>query len=119
MRISDWSSDVCSSDLEAREVAEKFEAFFLSQVVEHMFTGLEPDALFGGGQAEGVYRSMLFREYGAAVARSGGLANRDMVQQEILRVQVEPKQLLQLPLGSTPVSDNLCHSPVGETTQWR
>lgn len=76
-----------SNPEEAREAAEKFEAFFLSQFVEHMFAGLEPDALFGGGEAEGVYRSMLFQEYGASIARSGGIGISDMVQKEILRLQ--------------------------------
>lgn len=72
---------------EARQAAEDFEAFFLSQIVEHMFAGLEPDALFGGGEAEGIYRSMLFQEYGAAIARSGGVGISDMVQKEILKLQ--------------------------------
>ena len=35
----------------ARQAAEEFEAFFLSQMFEHMFSGIEPDALFGGGRA--------------------------------------------------------------------
>ncbi|WP_119459795.1 rod-binding protein [Rhodospirillaceae bacterium SYSU D60014] len=81
-----------SNPEEARETAEKFEAFFLSQVVEHMFAGVEPDPLFGGGQAEGVYRSMLFQEYGAAIARSGGIGISDMVQKEILRLQEVQQQ---------------------------
>jgi Rod binding domain-containing protein len=71
----------------ARRTAEDFEAFFLSQVFEEMFAGLEPDALFGGGSAERTYRSLLFQEYGKAVARSGGVGLADSVQREILKLQ--------------------------------
>lgn len=72
---------------EAQKAAEEFEAFFLSQMFEHMFSGIEPDALFGGGGGEAVYRSMLFQEYGKAVARQGGIGLADMVRNEILKLQ--------------------------------
>lgn len=71
----------------ARKTAEDFEAFFLSQVFEEMFAGVEPDAMFGGGAAEQTYRSMLFQEYGKAVAKSGGVGLADAVQREILKLQ--------------------------------
>ena len=71
----------------AKKTAEDFEAFFLSQMFEHMFSGIEPDALFGGGQGEEVFRSMMFQEYGKAVARQGGIGLADMVQKEIIKLQ--------------------------------
>lgn len=71
----------------AKRTAEDFEAFFLTQMFEHMFAGVEPDAMFGGGEGEQVYRSMLFQEYGKAVARQGGIGLADMVQKEILKLQ--------------------------------
>lgn len=70
-----------------RRTAEDFEAFFLSQMFEHMFSGIEPDALFGGGQGEAVFRSVMFQEYGKAVARQGGVGIADMVQREMLKLQ--------------------------------
>lgn len=77
-----------SRDAEAtRRTAEDFEAFFLSQMFEHMFSGVEPDALFGGGQGEAVFRSMMFQEYGKSVARQGGIGIADMVQKEMLKLQ--------------------------------
>jgi Rod binding domain-containing protein len=72
---------------EVRKTAEDFEAFFLSQMFEHMFSGIEPDALFGGGQGEAVFRSMMFQEYGKSVARQGGIGLADMVQKEMLKLQ--------------------------------
>lgn len=71
----------------ARAAAEDFEAFFLTQVFEQMFTGVEPDAMFGGGQGESVFRSIMLQEYGKAVAQRGGIGLADAVQKEILKLQ--------------------------------
>jgi Rod binding domain-containing protein len=79
---------VSSRDAEAtRKTAEDFEAFYLSQMFEHMFAGVETDSMFGGGQGEEVFRSMLFQEYGKAVAKQGGIGLADMVQKEMLKLQ--------------------------------
>jgi Rod binding domain-containing protein len=72
---------------EVGRTAQDFEAFFLSQMFEHMFSGIEPDAMFGGGEGEEVFRSMLFQEYGKAVAKQGGIGLADMVQKEMLKLQ--------------------------------
>ena len=71
----------------AQRTAQDFEAFFLAQMFEHMFSGVEPDAMFGGGEGEQVFRSMMFQEYGKTVARQGGIGLADMVQKEILKLQ--------------------------------
>ncbi len=71
----------------ARRAAEDFEAFFIAQMMDEMFAGIEPDSLFGGGVAEGPLRSLLFQEYGKAVAGGRGIGIADMVQKEILRLQ--------------------------------
>lgn len=71
----------------AKRTAEDFEAFFLAQMFEHMFSGVEPDAMFGGGEGEDVFRSMMFQEYGKAVAKQGGIGVSDLVQKEILKLQ--------------------------------
>jgi flagellar protein FlgJ len=71
----------------ARKSAEDFAAFFYSQTLETMFSGLGNDALFGGGNAETVFRSLMLQEYGKVVARSGGLGITDAVQREIIHLQ--------------------------------
>jgi len=43
----------------ARQAAEKFEAFFIGQYLEYMFAGIRTDGMFGGGNAENIYRSMM------------------------------------------------------------
>jgi flagellar protein FlgJ len=71
----------------AREAAEEFEALFLAQMIEHMFTGIETDGLFGGGHGEEIFRSMLFQEFGKTLSRAGGVGIADAVQREILKTQ--------------------------------
>ncbi|MFN4088615.1 MAG: rod-binding protein [Alphaproteobacteria bacterium] len=71
----------------ARRTAQEFEAVFVGQMVSHMFAGLQEDALFGGGQAGDLYRSMLNEEYGRAIAKSGGVGVADQVMKQILALQ--------------------------------
>lgn len=67
--------------------AQDFEAMFLAQMLAPMFESLESDALFGGGPAEDIYRSLLADEYGKAISRSGGVGVADQVRAELLRLQ--------------------------------
>lgn len=71
----------------ARAAAQDFEAFFLTQVFEEMFAGIGPDPLFGGGAGEETFRSLMFQEYGTAIAHGRGVGIADRVQQEILKLQ--------------------------------
>lgn len=70
-----------------RELAEEFEALFLSQMLAPMFENLQTDGPFGGGASEAIYRSLMVEEYGNAIAEAGGLGIADNVQREILRIQ--------------------------------
>jgi Rod binding domain-containing protein len=71
----------------AHKTAQDFEGFFLSQVFENMYAGVGTDSLFGGGNAETVYRSLLLQEYSKVAAKAGGVGIADAVQREILRAQ--------------------------------
>ncbi|HUZ72608.1 MAG TPA: rod-binding protein [Stellaceae bacterium] len=71
----------------ARAAAKKFTSFFLQQSFESMFKGLGNDKLFGGGEGEAIYRSLLLQEYSKVAAQSGGLGIADAVQREILQAQ--------------------------------
>jgi peptidoglycan hydrolase FlgJ len=66
--------------------AEDFEAVFLSQMLQHMFDGIEPDETFGGGHAEEVYQSFMVEEYGKIIARSGGIGMKDHVLRQMEQV---------------------------------
>lgn len=76
-----------SDPKKARAAAESFEAFFIGQYLEHMFAGIRTDGMFGGGQGENVYRSMMMQEYGKSLAANGGLGIADTVYQSILQLQ--------------------------------
>ena len=71
----------------AKKAGEDFEAFFLSQSFENMFSGIEADPLFGGGNGESVYRSLLVQEYSKVAAKSGTTGISADVTREILRLQ--------------------------------
>lgn len=70
-----------------REAAQGFEAFFLSQMLSHMFAGLEADPLFGGGHGEEVWKSLMIDEYAKATARKGGIGIADHVMTVMLQAQ--------------------------------
>jgi flagellar protein FlgJ len=72
---------------QAAKTAEDFEAFFLGQMLQPMFNGLEAEAPFGGGHAEKIWRTMMVDEMGKAMAEAGGIGIADQVQREILRLQ--------------------------------
>ena len=69
----DKAGPLAAVEAKAREVAEEFEGFFISMMLETMSSGLEIDPIFGGGHGEAVYRSMLNDEYARTFARAGGI----------------------------------------------
>ncbi|KAA0683611.1 rod-binding protein [Roseomonas genomospecies 6] len=70
-----------------RQSANEFESVFVSQMLGHMFDGIEVDETFGGGHGEEMFRSMLTNEYGKQMSRSGGFGIADQVYRELLRAQ--------------------------------
>ena len=74
-------------EAQALEIAEQFEALFLSQMLAPMFESLKTDGPFGGGSSEGIYRSLMVEEYGKSIAQAGGLGIAEAVQREILKMQ--------------------------------
>lgn len=70
-----------------RRIAQEFEAVFLSEMLAPVFDSVDTDGLFGGGQSEKIFRSMMVEEYGKAIARSGSVGIADAVQREILKMQ--------------------------------
>ena len=71
----------------ARRTGEEFEALFLSSIMENLFAGVASDGPFGGGKAEGMWRSVMLQEYGKVTAKAGGVGIAANVQREILRLQ--------------------------------
>jgi len=80
-----------SNQANARKAAQDFEAVFLKQMFEQMYTGIEGDGPFGGSGAGGVWRSFLTDAYAKSFARAGGIGIADAVYQTLL-VQQEAGQ---------------------------
>lgn len=72
---------------DVRRAAEDFEAQFLSQMLTHVFEQIEVDPMFGGGNAEEMYRSLLVEQYGKQIVKAGGLGIADAVQKQLLSMQ--------------------------------
>ena len=72
---------------QTRKTAEDFEAFFLTQMLQHMFKDVPTGGYFGGGYSEGVYRSLMLQQYGHILAKAGGIGIGNMVQSELMRLQ--------------------------------
>lgn len=71
----------------ARTAAKNFEAFFVTSMLESMYAGMKPDATFGGGNGEQMYRSLLNQEYGKEIAQQGSLGISDHILSEMIRLQ--------------------------------
>jgi len=70
-----------------RETAERFEASFLSQMLKPMFEGLSTEAPFGGGEAEGTWRSFLIDAMAEQTVKAGGIGLADTVVAEMVKMQ--------------------------------
>ena len=75
-----------------RETAERFEASFLAQMLKPMFEGISTDGPFGGGEAEGTWRSFMIDEMAKQTVRAGGIGLADTVVSEMIRMQTERSQ---------------------------
>jgi len=86
-RFKPSSAEMALSDKSAKRVAQEFEAMFLSEMLSPVFESADTDGLFGGGEGEKIFRSLMVQEYGKAIAQSGGVGIADAVQREILKMQ--------------------------------
>ena len=70
-----------------RDTAERFEATFLSSMLQQMFDGVEPAAPFGGGPGEAMFKSFLTDAMAKQMAKGGGIGIAAQVQREMLKMQ--------------------------------
>ena len=69
------------------EAATEFESQFLSLMIENMFTGIDGEGMFGGGNSETIYRSFMADEYARSISESGGIGIADSVRAQLLKLQ--------------------------------
>ena len=71
----------------AKEAAQNFEAMFLSNMFQEMFTDIDGDGPFGGSGALKVWRSFMTDQYAKAFAKAGGIGIAPAVYDAILKEQ--------------------------------
>lgn len=71
----------------ARTAAQQFESVFVSQFLGSMFEGISTDGPFGGGQGEGMFRSLLLDEYGKQIEKQGGFGLSAAITRQLLSAQ--------------------------------
>lgn len=74
------------------ETAEDFEAFFITKMMESMYAGVSTDGMFGGGNGEKMYRSLLLNEYGKVMAQTGTVGVKDDIMRSIIQMQEQMSQ---------------------------
>ena len=70
-----------------KKVAQQFEGVLISQMLNSMFEGIKTDGMFGGGEGEEMFRSMMIDEYGKQIVKQGGLGLSTQVTNELLKRQ--------------------------------
>jgi len=71
----------------AMAAAQDFEAVFLNNMFQQMFTDTGGEGPMGGGGATGVWRSFLTDEYARSFARAGGVGIAPQVYNSLLAQQ--------------------------------
>jgi peptidoglycan hydrolase FlgJ len=79
--------DQLAKRADIRKTAEKFEASFLSVMLQEMFDEVEVDAPFGGGQGEQMFKSFLSDAMAKQMVAGGGVGLSDTVAKEMLKLQ--------------------------------
>lgn len=67
--------------------AQDFEAVFLTNMMQSMFTDVGEEGPLGGGAGTDAYRSMLADQYGRNIAAAGGVGIAAQVRSELLALQ--------------------------------
>jgi Rod binding domain-containing protein len=70
-----------------RETAQKFEASFLSVMMQSMTAGMKTPEIGGGGTGEDMFKSLLSEEMAKQVTKSGGIGVAAAIQKEMLKMQ--------------------------------
>jgi flagellar protein FlgJ len=70
-----------------RKAASEFESVFISQFLGSMFEGIKTDGMFGGGEGEEMFRSLMLDQYGKKIADQGGFGLADSITRSLVQHQ--------------------------------
>lgn len=80
------------SDAKIDKSAQEFEAMFLGEMTTIMFEGVGDDPMFGGGNGEKMFRSLLTQEYGKAMAAGTGTGIATEMKKMMLQIQEQQQK---------------------------
>jgi len=81
------TQDTSKVDAKTKASAQDFEAVFISEMLSHMFEGLKPDPVFGGGSGEKMFQGMMVQEYGKMMAKGQGIGISQQLQTVMMQMQ--------------------------------
>lgn len=67
--------------------AQEFEAVFIKEMMQSMFTGLEEGGTYGNSEGSEAWRSMLLNQYAGEISKSGGVGIAASVHSQLLQLQ--------------------------------
>jgi Rod binding domain-containing protein len=71
----------------ATKAAKEFESVFISQFLGSMFSDVKTDGMFGGGQGEEMFRSLMIDQYAKQLEQRGGFGLAESVTRQLLKTQ--------------------------------
>jgi Rod binding domain-containing protein len=83
-------SPTAGKNIEA--AARDFEAVFIGQMFEQMWSEIKTDGPMGGGSGERVFRSLMIQDIGRQLAAQGGIGLADVVKRELIAMQEEGRR---------------------------
>ncbi len=69
------------------KTAEKFEASFLTSMLQNMFSKVDTSPPFSGGEGEDMWKSFLAEAMAKQMAKHGGVGVSKAVEREMLKLQ--------------------------------
>ncbi len=67
--------------------AKEFESMFIGEMLTPMFDTVPTDSEFGGGEAEGTWKSLMIQQYGKQVSAAGGIGLSDSIKAKMIEMQ--------------------------------
>jgi len=71
----------------AKQASQNFEANFLGNMFQEMFTGIDGDGPFGGSGSLKIWRSFMTDQIAKSFAKAGGIGIAPMVYSALLKEQ--------------------------------
>jgi len=71
----------------AEKAGKEFESVFISQFLGSMFSGIPTDGVFGGGEGEDMFRSLMIDQYGKQLEQRGGFGLAESVTRQLMKFQ--------------------------------